>query len=116
MVVWIHITPQGPRQCLVVAAGAPLGESLKALRGARVVCLAARHAREDCIDVIEKLLALRPRPAGDDHLGGNAIERGVVHDRRGHILRLKPQLAVAVLARYDDPRRDIAQFASNRLL
>ena len=50
------------------------------------------------------------------HLGSVAVERRVVRHHGGHVARLKPQLILAVFARNDHDRADVAELAGDALL
>ncbi|MFN9942833.1 MAG: hypothetical protein ACK56I_25540, partial [bacterium] len=64
----------------------------------------------------EELLPLVPPATGDHALRGDAVERRIVGDRRGHGVGLGAQLWQRIAARHHDPGRDVAQFAGDRFV
>src|SRR5690606_28172784 len=81
--------------------------------GTGIVGLALGSLGQHGLEIVEELLPLRPVAGGDDHLGGDAIKRGVVEDGRREVFGLETKLLFGVVAGDDDPGGDVAEFAGD---
>src|SRR5437879_850937 len=91
-------------------------EAFEAFDRTGVIRDATRQATEDRLQAREKILTLRPMFPGDQYARRQAVESGIVDNRRGDVFRLGLKLGRRVVAGDDDPRRDVAQFAGDRLV